>query len=67
MHDHAHAHGEGHGHSHGLVDDSITRSREGLRAVALSLGVLGVTAVAQTFVFVVSGSRPGSAPAPAAG
>ncbi len=58
MHDHAHAHGHGeaHGHSHGLVDDSIKRSRDGLRAVTLSLGVLGATAVAQTFVFVLSGS-----------
>jgi cation diffusion facilitator family transporter len=46
----------GHGHSHGLVDPSIKRSREGLRAVALALVVLGVTAVAQTAVFVASGS-----------
>jgi hypothetical protein len=30
-HDHEHHHG-GHGHSHGLVDESIKRSREGLRA-----------------------------------
>jgi hypothetical protein len=30
--------------SHGLVDLSIKRSREGLRAVALALLVLGVTA-----------------------
>ena len=36
--------------------DSIKRSRAGLRAVALSLAVLGATAVAQTLVFVVSGS-----------
>jgi cation diffusion facilitator family transporter len=48
--------GAGHGHGHGLVDPSIKRSREGLRAVALALVVLGVTAVAQTAVFVVSGS-----------
>jgi cation diffusion facilitator family transporter len=46
----------GHGHSHGLVDPSIKRSREGLRAVALALLVLGLTAVAQTAVFVASGS-----------
>lgn len=45
-----------HGHSHGLVDDSIKRSREGLRAVALAFAVLGLTAAAQTFVFVASGS-----------
>src|ERR671937_524539 len=36
-----------HRHSHGLVDRSITRSREGVRAVALALLVLGVTAAAQ--------------------
>ena len=46
---------DGHGHSHGLVDDSIKRSREGLRAVGLALLVLGVTAVAQTLVFVARG------------
>jgi divalent metal cation (Fe/Co/Zn/Cd) transporter len=54
-HGHVHAHGE-HGHSHGLVDDSIKRSREGIRAVSLSLAVLGVTAIAQTAVFLASGS-----------
>jgi cation diffusion facilitator family transporter len=55
----AHAHRDadaGHGHSHGLVDDSIKRSREGLRAVALALAVLGLTAATQTMVFVASGS-----------
>ena len=46
----------GHGHSHGLVDPSIKRSREGLRAVGLALLILGATAVAQTFVFVASDS-----------
>jgi cation diffusion facilitator family transporter len=45
-----------HGHSHGLVDPSIVRSREGLRAVAISLGVLGLTAALQAAVFVFSGS-----------
>ena len=45
-----------HGHSHGLVDRSITRSREGLRAVGLALLVLGLTALAQTLVFAASGS-----------
>jgi Co/Zn/Cd efflux system component len=51
-HDRAHAHG----HSHGLVDPSIVRSRAGLRAVLVSLAVLGVTAVFQALVFVLSGS-----------
>jgi divalent metal cation (Fe/Co/Zn/Cd) transporter len=56
-HDHGHDHGHGdHGHSHGLVDDSIKRSREGVRAVLISLGILGLAAVAQTLIFVLSGS-----------
>jgi cation diffusion facilitator family transporter len=54
---HGHAHEDhGHGHSHGLVDASVKRSREGIRAVALSLLVLGLTAAAQLVVFVLSGS-----------
>jgi Co/Zn/Cd efflux system component len=52
---HAHGHG-GHAHSHGLVDASIKRSREGVRAVALALVVLGLTAAAQAAVFALSGS-----------
>jgi cation diffusion facilitator family transporter len=51
-----HHHGEGHGHSHGLVDRSITRSRAGVRAVATSLAVLLVTAVAQGAIFIATGS-----------
>lgn len=46
----------GHAHSHGLVDDSIKRSRAGLRAVSWALGVLGLTALAQTLVFALTGS-----------
>jgi cation diffusion facilitator family transporter len=49
---HAHAHP----HSHGLVDQTIKRSRAGLAAVGWSLLVLGLTALAQTAVFVASGS-----------
>jgi cation diffusion facilitator family transporter len=45
-----------HGHSHGLVDPSITRSREGIRAVVVALAVLAMTAAAQAAVFVLSGS-----------
>lgn len=45
-----------HGHSHGLVHDSIKRSREGVRAVLVALGILALTAVAQALVFIVSGS-----------
>jgi len=54
-----HSHGDsqtGHGHSHGLVDPSIVRSRDGVRTVAASLVVLGVTAAAQVVIFTVSGS-----------
>src|SRR3954463_10045458 len=51
-----HSHAHGHGHSHGLVDPSIQRSREGLRAVGWALLVLGLTAVAQTLVFVATDS-----------
>ena len=50
------SHAHDHGHSHGLVHDSIKRSREGLRAVGLALAILAATAVAQTLVFVASGS-----------
>jgi cation diffusion facilitator family transporter len=45
-----------HGHSHGLVDRSIVRSHAGLRTVAVSLGVLGVTAAVQAVIYVASGS-----------
>ena len=55
--DHHHHHAEHeHGHTHGLVDRSILRSRAGVRAVALSLAVLGLTAGAQVAIFVVSSS-----------
>jgi cation diffusion facilitator family transporter len=56
MSHHAHAHAHWHGHSHGLVDASIRRSREGLVAVGWALFVLVLTALAQTAVFVASGS-----------
>jgi cation diffusion facilitator family transporter len=54
-HHHSHGHGE-HGHSHGLVDRSIVRSHEGVKAVSISLAVLGVAAVVQTVIFALSGS-----------
>ena len=44
------------GHSHGLVDESIKRSREGVRVVVLALTILGVTAAVQALVFALSGS-----------
>lgn len=54
-HEHHHHDGD-HEHSHGLIHESIKRSREGVRAVLISLGALGLAAVAQTVVFVLSGS-----------
>ena len=53
---HEHEHGGGHGHSHGLVERSIMRSRAGLRAVAISLGILGLTALAQLAIFAITDS-----------
>ena len=56
---HARTHEQGHddhGHSHGLVDRSIVRSREGVKAVSISLAVLGVAAGIQLFIFALSGS-----------
>ena len=55
-HPHDHGHEQGHGHSHALVDPSIVRSRDGVRTVAISLAVLGLTAGAQVAIFAVSGS-----------
>lgn len=59
-HEHAHVHSHdeksGHGHSHGLVDESIKRSRAGIKATVLALVVLGLTAAAQLVVFALSGS-----------
>jgi cation diffusion facilitator family transporter len=63
-HDDAHPHdrrqhdrgGQSHGHAHGLVDESIKRSRQGVRVVALALAILGITAAAQALVFTRSGS-----------
>lgn len=45
-----------HAHSHGLVDQSIRRSRDGLRAVTISLAVLAFTAAIQAGIFVATGS-----------
>jgi Co/Zn/Cd efflux system component len=53
-HDHVYSHA--HGHSHGLVDRSIVRSREGVKAVGISLAILGFAAVAQLAIFLFSNS-----------
>ena len=49
-------HARGHGHSHGLVDPSIVRSRAGVKAVSISLGILLLTTVLQVLVYVISSS-----------
>ncbi|WP_084269738.1 cation diffusion facilitator family transporter [Patulibacter minatonensis] len=54
--DHHGADDHDHGHSHGLVDRSITQSRDGLRTVAISLGVLLITALVQVAIFSLTGS-----------
>jgi divalent metal cation (Fe/Co/Zn/Cd) transporter len=43
-------------HTHGLVDHSVLRSRAGVRAVLISLLILGVAAAAQAAVYVLTGS-----------
>jgi cation diffusion facilitator family transporter len=55
-HEDHHREGDGQGHTHGLLDPSIKRSREGIRAVLLSLLVLGAAAAAQTLIFVMTSS-----------
>jgi cation diffusion facilitator family transporter len=54
-HDHDHDH-DGHGHSHGLVDASITRSRDGIRVVLASLAILALTTVVQALLYVATDS-----------
>ena len=51
IHDH-----DDHGHSHGLIDRSILRSRAGVKAVAISLAILALTAGAQAAIFLISNS-----------
>ena len=47
-----------HGHSHGLVDHSIRRSHEGLRAVGLALGVLASVAAGGSLGSLLYDVRP---------
>jgi cation diffusion facilitator family transporter len=63
QHEHGHDHGIGdrhghreHAHSHGLVDRSIVRSRAGVKAVSISLALLGAAALVQVVIFFLSGS-----------
>jgi cation diffusion facilitator family transporter len=55
----SHAHHGEHHHDHGrsvLADPTVRRSRAGVRAVLVSLLVLGATAAAQAVIFALSGS-----------
>lgn len=45
-----------HGHTHGLIDRSVLRSRDGVRTVSISLGVLAATAAVQAVIYVASSS-----------
>lgn len=50
------SHKAGHSHSHGLTDNSILRSKEGVKAVSLSLLVLFIAAGIQTLIYMLSHS-----------
>jgi cation diffusion facilitator family transporter len=58
QHDHgnSHSHDGQHGHTHGLVDESIVRSRAGVRAVSISFGVLLITSLIQVWLYGASHS-----------
>lgn len=55
-HSHDHRDEKGHGHTHGLVDETILRSKEGVRAVLVSFLVLFITALIQIAIFMYSNS-----------
>ncbi len=56
-HEHeGHSHAKEHGHSHGMVDPSIIRSKEGVKAVSLSFAILLATALVQFAVFSLGNS-----------
>ena len=55
-HGHDHGSGGGHGHTHGVVDATIATTSEGIRALAWSFVILGITAAMQLVVVYYSGS-----------
>jgi cation diffusion facilitator family transporter len=56
-HRRSHGHGHGHGHGHAdSIDEALTSSEQGVRAVKISLVALGVTAALQFAVVLASGS-----------
>ena len=55
-HAHGHGHDHGHGHRHAGIDPSLAGSERGLWALKWSLGLLGLTALFQVVIVVISGS-----------
>ncbi len=58
---HGHGHGEhasahGHGHTHGVVDPVLATTARGIWAITWSFVILGVTAILQLSIVVLSGS-----------
>lgn len=51
-----HGHEHAHGHTHGSVDPDLRDSKQGMRALIISLVVLGITAAFQAVLVVVTGS-----------
>lgn len=51
-----HAHDHDHDHTHGGVDPALRDSRAGMRALIISLIILGITAAIQAVLVVVTGS-----------
>ncbi len=51
-----HDHSEEHGHSHGLIDPTIKRSEEGIRAVSISLAILFAASGIQAYIYLSSHS-----------
>jgi cation diffusion facilitator family transporter len=61
-HRHGHSHGHGqadsgkHGHTHGVIDPTITTTERGIWAIKWSFVILGITAVLQLIIVLLSGS-----------
>lgn len=51
-----HAHDHDHDHTHGGVDPALRDSRAGMRALLISLVILGITAAVQAVLVVITGS-----------
>ena len=53
---HGHGHEVGHDHTHGVIDPTIATTARGIWALKWSFVILGITAVFQIFVVIISGS-----------